>query len=197
MEEEHLIEKDKHEISDGFRTIAYRYQYPLKLAWAMTIHKAQGATCDLLEVDLDGCFAPGQAYTALSRSSQYKGLKVLNFTPRVIEAHPLVVAFHRDLYRQNGVDFDKIFPPSTCSTLKYPTVKRKRVASSPGKAGSLTDAEKQFVSGRTIDGATFCITGEMEAASLTRERLQQMIAEQGGILKSSVFQEHGLSHCRG
>ena len=179
MEVEHLIEKDKHEVSDGFRTIAYRYQYPLNLAWAMTIHKAQGSTCDLLEVDLDGCFEAGQAYTALSRSSDYSGMKVLNFTPEVIDAHPLVVEFHRDLYKRNNLDFDKLFPATKRKT-------RAGTSSNTDGAQRITEAQKQAICGESIDGSAFCVTGEMADPSLTREQIKKMIVSKGGVLKSTV-----------
>merc|ERR1740139_2075127 len=67
----------RYEVSDHDKI--KRSQLPLKLCWAMTIHKSQGMSIDYLEVDLRHIFEKGQAYVALSRARTLEGLRVLSF----------------------------------------------------------------------------------------------------------------------
>jgi len=74
--------------------IATRVQIPLKLAYALTIHKSQGLTIDCADVSLGGVFEYGQAYVALSRIKGIEGLKLLDWNPQVVRAHPKVLEFY-------------------------------------------------------------------------------------------------------
>ena len=77
-------------------------QLPLKLAYAMTVHKAQGLSLDSVEVKLgNGCFAPGQLYTALSRCRSIKNLRIDRpVHPADAIVDPAVVEFYREI--ENG-----------------------------------------------------------------------------------------------
>lgn len=61
-----------------YETIYKVEQYPLVLAYAITIHKSQGMTYQQVACDISHCFSPGQAYVALSRCSSLSGLYLLN-----------------------------------------------------------------------------------------------------------------------
>lgn len=77
---------------------ASREQLPLILAWALSIHKAQGQTLARVKVDLGRVFEKGQAYVALSRATTQEGLQVLRFDKMKVMAHPRVVSFYQKLY---------------------------------------------------------------------------------------------------
>jgi ATP-dependent DNA helicase PIF1 len=75
-----------------------RAQIPLKVAYAITIHKSQGATLDSALVDIgSSTFEFGQAYVALSRVKSLEGLYVWKLDPRKIRCHPAVAEFYTGL----------------------------------------------------------------------------------------------------
>jgi hypothetical protein len=64
-------------------------QIPLRLAWAITVHKCQGMTLEAAEIDLSKSFEYGQGYVGLSRLKDLKGLKLLGFNRMSLEMDPL------------------------------------------------------------------------------------------------------------
>lgn len=80
---------------------ASRMQVPLILAWALSIHKAQGQTLERVKVDLGKIFEKGQAYVALSRATSQEGLQITRFDPKKVMAHDRVRTFYDSLYSVN------------------------------------------------------------------------------------------------
>ena len=73
------------------QTTASIKQLPLRLAWAMTIHKSQGMSLDQAHIDLSGAFEFGQGYVALSRVRSLKGLTLEGFNKKALQMHSKVV----------------------------------------------------------------------------------------------------------
>lgn len=78
-------------ITDGDILLARIMQYPLRLAWAITIHKSQGMTLDAAVMDLSAAFEYGQGYVALSRVRSFDGLKLLGLNERALMVHPEIL----------------------------------------------------------------------------------------------------------
>lgn len=66
-------------------------QYPLRLAWAITVHKSQGMSLDAMEVDLSKSFVKGMGYVALSRVRSLSGMKLLGFNDISLLVDPEVL----------------------------------------------------------------------------------------------------------
>lgn len=81
------------------RLLASRKQFPFKLAWCMTIHKSQGMTIDLLDIDLRGAFEISQAYVAISRGVGLDRMRVRNFSRDCVKTSSDVLQFQHKLKR--------------------------------------------------------------------------------------------------
>jgi ATP-dependent DNA helicase PIF1 len=89
-------------------------QIPLILAWALTIHKSQGSTLDVAEIDVgSGIFECGQTYVALSRVKSLDGLFLKSFDVSKIKINKKVKDFYESLttYQQSMFEHEEIFVP--------------------------------------------------------------------------------------
>jgi len=94
------------EMNDGDKTMAVIIQMPLRLAWAITIHKSQGMTLDAAIVDLRHAFEYGQGYVALSRVRALSGLALLGYNRRALEVHPGILEKDSD-FKQKSMEVEK------------------------------------------------------------------------------------------
>lgn len=91
-----LVEPETWSIdNDAGKTIASLQQVPLRLAWAITIHKSQGMTLEAAEINLSHTFEKGQGYVALSRLKSIEGLRLLGFNAQALELDSLAIKADR------------------------------------------------------------------------------------------------------
>ncbi len=94
-------------VEDG-KVIAEITQVPLRLAWAITVHKSQGMSLDAAEIDLSRAFVFGQGYVALSRVRTLAGLKMVGMSPTALRVDPKIVM--RDArFRQESEEAEDVF----------------------------------------------------------------------------------------
>lgn len=98
-----LVEKSDFTLLDAEgQPAASASNFPVTLAYALTIHKAQGTTLDSMTVDLRRLWEPGQAYVALSRARSSDSLFIEGWSQSSIFLDPSVLAFHRKLVQMQN-----------------------------------------------------------------------------------------------
>jgi ATP-dependent DNA helicase PIF1 len=96
-EVEEVISKHTFEAYRDGDVVVSREQYPLRLAYGITIHKSQGMTLEKLIVDCNRIFECGQVYVALSRIKSIDGLYLKSFNPQKVWANEEVVEFYKSV----------------------------------------------------------------------------------------------------
>ena len=85
------------QVEQGGQELAAFHQLPLKLAWAITVHKSQGMTLEGAFIDLSKTFEPGMGYVALSRLKDLENLYLKGFNDKALTMHPEAYAIDRYL----------------------------------------------------------------------------------------------------
>ena len=94
--------------NDKGKVTAKVSQIPLKLAWAITIHKSQGMTLDSAQIDLSKTFEVGQGYVALSRIKNIQGLQLLGFNDTSLMVDPLILSIDDRIKQASTKSVNKI-----------------------------------------------------------------------------------------
>jgi hypothetical protein len=84
-------------IEEGSQILARITQVPLRLAWAITVHKSQGMSLDAAHMDLRTAFEYGQGYVALSRLRTLAGLTLAGWNERALQVHPEILVKDAEL----------------------------------------------------------------------------------------------------
>lgn len=90
-------------------------QYPLRLAWAITIHKSQGLTFEKAVIDAGKAFAPGQVYVALSRCTSLEGLVLHSqVRPNSFYTDPRIIRFTKSALPLDGLEKELMAAKKAC-----------------------------------------------------------------------------------
>lgn len=102
--------------SEG-RVLAKITQVPLRLAWAITVHKSQGMSLDAAVMDLSRAFEYGQGYVALSRVRTLEGLHLIGLNERALQVHPEVQEKDAD-FKERSDTAEETFGSMTAAELE-------------------------------------------------------------------------------
>lgn len=98
-------------IEDGKEIIASVRQVPLRLAWAITVHKSQGMSLDMAEMDLRKTFEYGMGYVALSRVRSLSGMYLAGWNEMALRIRPEMIALDKELRSRSEKDLGEFKKP--------------------------------------------------------------------------------------
>jgi ATP-dependent DNA helicase PIF1 len=115
-------------------------QIPLRLAWAITVHKSQGQSLDAAAMDLSRAFEYGQGYVALSRVRTLEGLHLLGWSAQALAVHPLVARHDREFQQASDVaeeSFSELDESGERETMEQSFIKASGGTLEASEAGAL------------------------------------------------------------
>lgn len=171
------MKADTWRIEEDGKVKAEISQIPLRLAWAITVHKSQGMTLDRAQIDLSRAFASGQGYVALSRLKSLEGLHLVGFNPQALQISEVVrEADHTFRAKSDNAEF----AISKYADEQLKALHEKFITETGGTLEELTDEEAEEIQEKT---KTHTVTQEMLKAGLTLLE----IAEQRGLSVDTII----------
>lgn len=165
-------------------------QIPLRLAWALTIHKSQGMTLEMAEIDLSKTFEVGQGYVALSRIKSVKGLRLMGLNETALQVDEKVLVIDKEMREQSQINSLKWqeFPENERKTMWTQfitdiggTTNEKKIAENRRKIFAQKKKEEKLLklSGKTINkksenrekGGTLNVTKKLLSKGKTIEEI--------------------------
>lgn len=125
-------------VEEGGKVRAKITQIPLRLAWAITVHKSQGMSLDAAVVDLSRAFEYGQGYVALSRVRTLEGLFILGWSENALLVHPEVAkrdTGFRELSNEAAIGFGELEESGERAELEKNFIRACGGSSTPSKDG--------------------------------------------------------------
>lgn len=180
--EEWLWEDDKGKIK------AVVKQLPLKLAWALTVHKSQGMTLDAAEIDLSKTFEIGQGYVALSRIKSIRGLRLMGLNDIALRVDEAVLEADKEMQALSRLNFSEF---EDLAEEIFEGVAQKFILAIGGEieAEKIKSKKEELEKNKTEDKKSFRKNGlsKRNTLELTKELVKRRVT-----LKK-IAQERGLS----
>ena len=169
-------------IEEGGEHKAGITQFPLRLAWAITVHKSQGMSLDEAVMDLSEVFEYGQGYVALSRVRRLSGVHLIGWNQKAFQVHPDVI------------DKEKEFQlASAAAEKKYAGLSKKEIQNRQDNFVLACDGQLKVLNGKEIKKADSVSGGKKPSTYKTTLALWNdgktinEIAEERGLKSRTVF----------
>ncbi len=183
-------------IHEDDKVLAEITQVPLRLAWAITVHKSQGMSLDAAEIDLRNAFTYGQGYVALSRVRSLTGMKVIGLNSQALLVDPRVV--HKDEHFRSDSD-DAEFAFSEMEEEEITTMQKNFVAAGGGKWHEGETTKRSISSHASPKESTYEVTKvlilkNLKAPDIAKERSMALSTIWSHVEKLVDDKEIGKEH---
>ncbi|MGH7174757.1 MAG: AAA family ATPase [Minisyncoccia bacterium] len=176
-----VAEPAEWQVEENGKVRASISQFPLRLAYAMTVHKSQGQSLDAALIDLSRAFEYGQGYVALSRVRTLAGLYLLGLNERALMVHPEVLEKDRDFRAASSAAAETF---SIMQRAELEELQKNFVKASGGEWGMKTAprARRVAVKKRSMEGR---LTESLEA--VRQAKSLQAAAQSRGLAQSTIL----------